>query len=330
VFPRNKENIPSTPGGHMWLRTSLAEMRKLVEAPDWLSEAFKDKLTCYDLNLAIRKWLKDTGNEDKSVCEVLQAEGFKEHTFLGQALGHYREGGQAPKGLEGRPAVGEAQAFQSHVQSESPYDLFTAMSSLSIGKAGTKPGAAIWVDSFSLRQCASNEFSPAEVVSLIGEIGATYAVIDGTTSYATRTFCVLESYATVHTGARLEMVKSKPEGCGSFIGLVTDYCCCYVCTAYACPIKVDSANAQTRSKKDKALIDDYVRESVGFAVLDETMEREIHKGRISDGMTNAFCLWGCPIAFGVFVGAQVGVCPTDNLPEWCLTDQFRNVLPGFD
>lgn len=38
----------------------------------WIAEAYPDELTCYDLNAAIKKWLRANNAADKSVCEVLQ------------------------------------------------------------------------------------------------------------------------------------------------------------------------------------------------------------------------------------------------------------------
>ena len=243
-------------GGSNWPRNEkVTEIRQRNKhpidpkdpPPEFLDGTYPEQLTCYDLNIAIRNWLRDTGNEDKSVCEVLQAEGFTEPSNLGPGC---------PVCFP-RLAVGEAKAFQSHVQCESPEEMFDSMDSLSLGRAGIKPGSPIWVDSFSIRQCQPNEFIPEEVVALIGEIGTTYAVMDKKGTYTARTFCMLEAYATVHHNSRLRITRmvNSPYGGQSFIRAMGDsLCCCWVCDWEA--TKVDSANAQTRSREDKELIDE--------------------------------------------------------------------------
>lgn len=60
------------------------------EKMSWITEGYGDTLTGYDAGVAIRSWLKDSGNAEKSVCEVR------------------RDGGD--------PDVGIAEVFLSHIQ----------------------------------------------------------------------------------------------------------------------------------------------------------------------------------------------------------------------
>jgi hypothetical protein len=72
-----------------------------------------------------------------------------------------------------------------------------------------------WIDYVSLRQCQQGAFDPATTVKLIREIGLSLVKIPSLLNdpktgseyhYTSRSFCMLESYATLAYGARMMVV----------------------------------------------------------------------------------------------------------------------------
>lgn len=162
----------------------------------WVREAYGDSLTGYDLGECVRAWLFETGNEGKSVCEVLLAEG--------------------------NPHVASADVFLSHVQS---LGMGTTLCTLKDGpetftsyfaKGDALPLIPFyWVDYFCLRQCQA-DFDIRQIRAAIAEIGLTLAEIDGARTYLTRSFCVFELFATVDSGAKL---LCQPMGSGKVVAV---------------------------------------------------------------------------------------------------------------
>lgn len=67
-------------------------------------------------------------------------------------------------------------------------------------------------------------------------------------------------------------------------------------------VKVDAANAQTRREEDKVKVDNYIRQGVGFDVVNQTIEREITKSHeiAKYDNLNSFlscCVCPCGLAF---------------------------------
>ena len=226
----------------------------------WIAEAYPDELTCYDLNAAIKKWLRANNAADKSVCEVLQARGFVD---------------SADKKL----AVGPAASFLSHTQKENPWELYMCMSHLHLGRRGLEPKLPIWVDACSLRQCANNEFRADEVVHLIKEIGFTYVSMDDEGAYSTRSFCLLETYAAVVAQQPLSVREAEDSFwcCNPLT-----WCCCIRMLPCYDPgfAAVDSASAQCWSPEDKVKIDEYIAKNVegGHVTINQIMDREAVRG----------------------------------------------------
>ena len=234
---------------------SVATVRARVGCEDWYGLRFPDRLTGYDLRASVIRWLEHHGTEGQSVCEVLQARGWK--------------------------GVGEAEVFLSHVQAEHPAETFAAMLRVD-NRSGAarqlkKRDSLIWVDYFSLRQCRP-DFEAIEIMRLIKQIGAVFVGIDTTGTYLARSFCILESFAAVEGSTTLMI--SVPSG-----PLAAPICppCCKSCPRYshACcemyPYTVDAAMAEVSRPEDKAKIDQFITESIGFEVVNKTMEREMRR-----------------------------------------------------
>lgn len=240
----------------------------------WIVEMSPKKLTCYDLVSAIRVWLKQNGHTDKSVVEVLQERGWK--------------------------GVGGAQIFVSHTQLETVIDLCQSLGAFAMQqpkKQGWKAASLMWIDAFCLRQCASGEFNPAEVVALIGQIGKTAINMDKKHTYPARSFCLLELYATVKSG------QDKSGGHEMMVREPNYYkdvpLCCLKMTEASVPKEtVDAAAAQSRDPKDKELIDEFIRTNVdgGFATVNQIMEREVAEARRQKNAALTYMVFCCPAA----------------------------------
>ena len=81
---------------------------------------------------------------------------------------------------------------------------------------------------FFARDCGSC----AEVVGLIGEIGSVYVNIDGEETkncYLERSFCILESFAAVDSGATLMMAMPETGLAGDMVTPCCGPCCYFNC-----------------------------------------------------------------------------------------------------
>ena len=283
-------------------------------AEAWIAEEYPDRLTGYDVATSIRKWLHERNASHLSVCELLDRHE-KEHGNSWDLLGG------RPPGARG-PPVGKADVFISHVQAEHPIDTLLLMRKAHRGQAGkmmcpewiprwlasrrsprspSATGIAAperdgrddlsrrpfqWVDYFSLRQCKP-DFDPDEVASLIREIGWTAVNIDRQNSVWDRSFCVLETFASVHAKATLYVRNAQhfqfgtrpAKGC--------------------CDRSIDDMdverNAKTRNPEDKDMINRYISETIGFEGeegLNQIMAREVHQsfwGEYGRTCVNCFC-----------------------------------------
>jgi len=223
----------------------------------WITEAYgavktAEDLNGYDLNECIRKWLKESGNEKFSIVEVLEQEG--------------------------NAGVGKADVFLSHVQSEKVKDTMVHISTMDDAMTkrqktkvksmwiGTKASdgfsataAVVWIDYFCLRQC-QKDFVPEQIVELVNQVGMTYVAFDQ--DYLNRSFCVLESYATIKNRG---FVACKPST-NNDIGEVR---------ARKIKLSVNTAEATTRSQEQKQLIDKYISSTIGHSKLDRVLARKM-------------------------------------------------------
>ena len=215
----------------------------------WVTEMCGDKLVGYDLGSTIKCWLSDNGHNGKSVCELLLEEGSSH--------------------------VGQAEAFLSHCQSEPISTCLLTIGRIALFnttmhgkvKKALKREPTVWVDYFVLRQC-KNDFVPEQIVSVIGAIGLTVIELDVHNRYLKRSFCILESYATVKEHSELVCLPA---------GVTRE--ARFPCDGQLYPeIHVQSKNAQTWQAKDKGLIDAYILNNVGFEKLDSIIKHEITHG----------------------------------------------------
>ena len=123
---------------------------------------------------AVRKYLKDTGNEGKSMCQVLQAEN--------------------------SPHVGTATVFVSHVQASHVASLLGTLNTSANLFPACSSETFYWVDLCSLQQCVKNAFVVEEIVSVIKMMDACLIEIDQPCAYLGRIFCIFEAFAAVLTG----------------------------------------------------------------------------------------------------------------------------------
>ena len=158
-------------------------------------------------------------------------------------------------------------SFYSHVQLK-PLSRTLAVLKGSLAKAAPsrklidlpeKEAPRVWLDYVNLRQCG-NDFSPAAVIDLIKTIGVCFIEFDeDPTAYLARTFCALEAFACVKgdvkTGVLVDEVHAM---------MIKDLLA-------ANPVQV--AKAQTRRRKDKDMIDNFIIESVGFEAVDAALTK---------------------------------------------------------
>ena len=252
----------------------------------WIATAFPNTLTCYDLNAMVKKWLKDNNAENKSVCELLQERGYMDRD---PQPGDSRS--EKPQ-----RAVGKAKEFLSHVQFEHPSMLDSVMAMIAM-RTGGQHQPPVWIDAFCLRQWCSGEFEPSEVVKLIGRIARTSISLDKKQLLYSRSFCLLETYASVKAGARVDIYDMA--GKGHIDGECINYnlCCCIkMLPCYDFGVKVDSAAASTRRVEDKTLIDKYISKNIegGHAALNQRIEREITEGMHCGFAQNFVAIYCCP------------------------------------
>jgi hypothetical protein len=212
---------------------------------DWGICTYKG-MTGYDLCHVIRQWVKENGFDDLSVCEIIM---------------------QDPRFEDLRHHISQATIFYSHLQKAGPIATLwhvdvTCMTYPS--KLPKKENQFWWMDYFCLRQCQS-DFKPEHVLSLIKDISTTVVEVDQSLVYFGRSFCILEIYATVAAGDKATLV-------------------CHT-HAYGDVMKgklasspIDSRNATTKRSSDKALIDAFIRDSIGFDAFDLAVTKGILEG----------------------------------------------------
>jgi hypothetical protein len=119
----------------------------------------------------------------------------------------------------------QADIFYTHVQADCPLSSLNDLDTKSRFKVYTMPkrwsapfipkDPKFWIDYVSLRQCQKSAFDSAVTVKLIREIGLTLVKIPSllkdlnsgsTYHYTSRSFCILESYATLAYGAKMLVV----------------------------------------------------------------------------------------------------------------------------
>jgi len=209
----------------------------------WIQKEYPNNLTGYDLLVGIRCWLRkqkrerqtddpESNQHEQSVCEEKQ-------------------------GTKRFSGVGKADVFMSHAQSENPVDTLKLMAQAhkrdgNLAKI-PKLHAFQWVDYFSLRQLASNDFVRKEICNLIASIGTTIVGADPVGKYWTRSFCVLESFATIQSNQTLLFPES----------------------VYVWEKQIKSENAICRNKKAQQEIKEYIEENLGFDKVDETLKVQV-------------------------------------------------------
>ena len=209
--------------------------------------AITSSSTGYDVVQAVRDYLTRTGNQGKSLCEVLAAEN--------------------------SPHVGPATVFLSHVQaSHVAASLGTLRAAPGLFDA-CSPTTKYWIDFFSLRQCQDNAFVPEQIVGVIKSMDACLIEIDRPNTYLRRTFCIFEAFAAVLAGVNLLcapkviMEETRDQERWENVLLL------------ARKVEaVDCANADSRNKQHAAAINQYIKRTVGFDVLNEAVKHAILLG----------------------------------------------------
>jgi hypothetical protein len=198
---------------------------------EWLEDECEDEeLSGYDFAYCVRQWLIEEGNAERSVCEVLLAEG-----------------------AEG---VGIATAFYSHMQSVSMCGLdgtvWSMANAMQQFKAELGEAPLFWLDYVSLRQ-ATMDFELPKIRAVIAQLDCTvvegFAYSDGEMPYLGRSFCLFETFCTLQAGKPL-LVASE-EGVGEM-------------TEHLEAFPVDSEAASAHFLRDKQTIDKFIRTTVGF------------------------------------------------------------------
>ena len=127
----------------------------------------------------------------------------------------------------------------------------------------------LWIDLCSLRPCQA-EWNPEVVVELVEELGVVVAVIDEEMDFVSRSWCTFELYcaaAAMATRAAERKEKGEEEGKD---GSKDEGLYCALGGGYREHAKailgrtpVQSAEAQCQSDADKAMIDDFIKETLG-------------------------------------------------------------------
>lgn len=194
----------------------------------------------YDLCIYIRRWLAANNYRRLSLVEVVLTK---------------------PEWSDLREHIGFASVLWSHLQSEpllGPQSTLTLLSQYV--KNGCNFPKTVWCDYFCLRQACANAFSGESIVEAIHYHGEVVACVEADLGYLKRSFCLLESFAAVIGGCRLQ----------------------FMITNNAIPDlqqnPVSSKVAQTRFPQDKAVIDGFVEKTVGFSRLDVVITRAVQQG----------------------------------------------------
>merc|ERR1711998_115157 len=106
------------------------------------------------------------------------------------------------------------------------------------------------------------------------------------------------------SGATLMMKMPGFDKMGAFSGPCWCVSCegpfCCGCCGYN-TIKVDAQAAQCRSPDDKKAVDKFIEDGAGWSVVNQTMEREIMNGMVTESFLMPKFLCCCPCMF-------LGVC----------------------
>jgi hypothetical protein len=150
-------------------------------------------------------------------------------------------------------------------------------------KYGSNPGLAsttvrktgrprYFIDYACIRQCLSGDFTLVRVVDAIGEIGITVAELGadlrGDTALLRRTFCVLESFATIKAKGQLLVCGPALRDRATTLELaqlaLTNNSKCY-------KEVINCATSSCRWKKEEDNIKHYIEQSVGFDRTDRVV-----------------------------------------------------------
>ena len=113
--------------------------------------------------------------------------------------------------------------------------------------------------------------------------------------YPERSFCLLETYATIVAGHTLRLrERDECECCHPWT-----WCCCVQCLPcydHGFSGTVNSGDAQCRSQSDKITIDEYIVSNVdgGHATVNAVMEREMTRGALQLNRTRFLITCCCP------------------------------------
>jgi len=219
---------------------------------DWVTEQYGEfsnnaetsQSTGYDVAECIRSWLTHMGCKNQSICEVWSTKA----------------------SVDSQRLVGLANIFYSHVQSVHIGESIWTLMEIDLPDVENK---LCWFDFFTLQQCAKHAFVLSEVVEVIGSIGRTICEVDNNETYFTRSFCMLEVYASVFKKSALTvsvtstfMIRQPAAKLAKMLNVAQN-------------IKVDSEKASCRNEEDKATIDKYIYDNVGFSKLNEVVRHAI-------------------------------------------------------
>lgn len=127
---------------------------------------------------------------------------------------------------------------------------------------------------------------------------------------ASRTFCILEAYATIRAGVKH----------GGRVQFATPPVPTLAPRTIACPraVAVDARASSTRRPEDKALIDSYVSSTIGFEIIDATMTAAISKQLARQRVFAAARLTAYfgAVGLGLYLVNEVTIPLVANFPEW--------------
>ena len=242
-------------------------IRDRHEKMHWCNDAFGSQyhkgnggtnLRGYDLGFAVRLFLQgrrkplyaaddqdyaefqELGAMDKSICEFLLARGSE--------------------------CVSTANVFYSHIQRKTIERTLECMEAARAAHRTALPEGELyfWLDYFVLRQCMQ-DFELPKIQQAIADIGCTVVELDNEPhAYLSRSFCVLEVYATVNSGARLL--------------IQTDYVRAARMQSLLDSKPVQSQAASSWDTEAKVVIDAFIEQTIGFAQMDEIVTKAMIGG----------------------------------------------------